>query len=51
MPTFDSVTVWNGYSQGISNSYAMAQTFSGTQGTITLSPVTGGAQNAYNVYF
>ena len=51
MPTFDSVTVWNGYSQGISNSYAMAQTFSGTQGTITLSPVTGGAQNGDNVHF
>jgi hypothetical protein len=30
MPTFDAVSVWNGYNTGVSNSYVEAQTFTGT---------------------
>ena len=51
MPTFDAISVWNGYNTGVSNSYVETQTFTGTQATITLSPVTGGAQNGDNVHF
>ena len=51
MPTFNSITVWNGYNSGASNSYAQAQTFSGSEATITLSPVTGGARNGDNLHF
>lgn len=47
MPTFTNVTVWTGYTAATVGT----QTFSGTPATITLSPVTGGAQNGDNVHF
>lgn len=49
LPVYTNVTAWTGYNT--SSSYAAAPTFTGTQATITLSPVTGGAQNGDNVYF
>lgn len=49
LPTYNNINAWTGYTAA--SSYAEAQTFTGTQATITLSPVSGGAQNGDNVYF
>lgn len=46
MPSFSGVEVLTGCSATVS-----AQTFTGSEATITLSPVTGGAQNGDNIYF
>ena len=49
LPTYTNISVWTGYTAA--SSYAEAQSFTGIPATITLSPVSGGAQNGDNVYF
>ena len=49
LPIYTNVTAWTGYNTN--SSYAAAPIFTGTTATITLSPVTGGAQNGDNVHF
>ena len=43
LPTFENITVWNGYNSGVSNSYAEGQVFTGTAFTSTGSTIAKGS--------